>query len=602
MTKIALGLVLGLAGGLSFAGMNVRPAVAQAAATVAPAESVAARSKSLSALFAEIWEDRLKHDPEFASSIGDRRYNDQLTDFSIKEVNASLQRELGYIQRLGAIDTAGLTDQEKLSADLMLRSLTEDQESAKFKEWEMPVNQFNGIQTDLPQLPGRLQFDSVKDFDDYIARMKKIPTAFSQIMTNMQLGADDGRIPPQYLMEKVLVQTQTLANQKPEESPFALPLKTFPKTVSAAEQKRISAELLAAISDDVLPSYKRFAGFLKAEYIPKARKEPGIWAIPDGDAYYAFRIRQSTTLDKSAAEIHQIGLDEVKRDEAAMLVIVKKLGFADIKSFSAALKTNPKEHPTSAQALIDAYKGYIGQMKPKLPQLFGTLPKAPLEVVAVPAYMEKDQAPAYYDNGTPDGSRPGHVYVNTYKFAERSLAPVEAVSYHEGLPGHHLQISIAQELTGLPEFRKYTYYTAYTEGWGLYSERLGKDVGFYQDPYSDYGRLEGDIWRAIRLVVDTGVHSQHWTRQQMVDYFHDHSAIDETNIQAEVDRYIAWPGQALGYKMGQLKILELRDRAKAALGPKFDIRAFHDEVLDSGALPLDVLDQRVDGWIAAQKK
>jgi uncharacterized protein (DUF885 family) len=352
----------------------------------------------------------------------------------------------------------------------------------------------------------------------------------------------------------------------------------------------------------VLPSYKRFAGFLKAEYIPKSRKEIGASALPDGEAYYAFRIRQSTTLNKTATEIHQIGLDEVKRDEAEMLAIVKSLGFADIRTFSAALKSNPKEHPTSAEALIDDYKGYIAGMKPRLPELFGRLPKAPLEIVPVPAYMEKDQSAAYYDNGTADGSRPGRVYVNEYNFAERSLAPVEAVSYHEGIPGHHLQISIAQELTGIPEFRKYTYYTAYTEGWGLYSERLGKDVGFYKDPYSDYGRLEADVWRAIRLVVDTGVHSQHWTRQQMVDYFHDHSAIDETNIQSEVDRYIAWPAQALGYKMGQLRILELRERAKTALGPKFDIKAFHDQVLDSGALPMDVLEQRIDAWIAAQKK
>jgi uncharacterized protein (DUF885 family) len=564
--------------------------------------SVAARSKALSALLSEIWEDQLKHSPEFASSIGDKRYNDQLTDYSDKAVNASLARGLEYIQRLGEIDTTGLTDQEKLSSELKLRSLIDDQQAAKFKEWELPVNQFNGFHTDLPQLPSRLQFDSAKDYDDYIARMKKVPNAFSQIMTNMQLGADEGRVPPQYLMEKVLVQTQTLADQKPEESPFALPLKKFPKTVSAEDQKRISTELLAAISTDVLPSYKRFAGFLKAEYIPKSRKEPGVWAIPDGDAYYAFRIRQSTTLNKSAAEIHQIGLDEVKRDEAEMLAIVKSLGFADIKSFSASLKTNPKEHPASADALIESYKGYIAGMKPKLPELFGRLPKAPLEVVPVPSYMEKDQAAAYYDNGTPDGSRPGRVYVNEYNFAERSLAPVEAVSYHEGIPGHHLQISIAQELTGLPEFRKFTYYTAYTEGWGLYSERLGKDVGFYKDPYSDYGRLEADIWRAIRLVVDTGVHSQHWTRQQMVDYFHEHSAIDETNIQAEVDRYIAWPGQALGYKMGQLKLLELRAKAKTALGPKFDIKAFHDEVLDSGALPMDVLERRVDTWIETQKK
>ncbi|WP_433965533.1 DUF885 domain-containing protein [Tunturiibacter gelidiferens] len=598
-------LWLGRAGGwILVCCLSVAPKTVQGQLTAAApaANSVAAQSKALSILFTQIWEDRLKRSPEFASSIGDKRYNDQLTDYSTQALNTALARGRAYIQKLSEIDTTGLTDQEKLSADLMLRQLIEEQEAAKFKEWQMPVNQFYGFHTELPQLPNRLQFDSVKDYDDYITRLKKVPNAFSQIMTNMQLGADEGRVQVQYLMEKVLVQTQALANQKPEESPFAQPLRKFPKSVGAAEQKRISAETIDAISTDVLPSYKRFAGFLKAEYIPKSRKEIGASALPDGDAYYAFRIRQSTTLSKSASEIHQIGLDEVKRDEAEMLAIVKGLGFTDIKSFSAALKSNPKEHPVSADALIDDYKGYIAGMKPKLPELFGRLPKAPLEIVPVPAYMEKDQSAAYYDNGTPDGSRPGRVYVNEYNFAERSLAPVEAVSYHEGVPGHHLQISIAQELTGIPEFRKYTYYTAYTEGWGLYSERLGKDVGFYKDPYSDYGRLEADIWRAIRLVVDTGVHSQHWTRQQMVDYFHDHSAIDETNIQAETDRYIAWPAQALGYKMGQLKILELRERAKTALGPKFDIKAFHDQVLDSGALPMDVLEQRVDAWIAAQKK
>ncbi len=599
MKKISLALV----GGLSMiCCLNVVPVAAQVQATAGATASVAQRSKDLSKLFSEIWEDRLKHSPELASFLGDKRYNDQLSDYSTQEVNAALARGRGFIQRLSEIDTTGLPDQERLSAELMLRSLIDDQEGAKFKEWEMPVNQFSGFHTELPRLVNDLQFDTVKDYDDYIARLKKVPTAFSQITTNMELGIDEGRVPPQYLLEKVVAQTQALADQKPADSPFALPLKKFPKTVSAADQKRISDELLETIGTQVLPYYQRFAKFLKVEYVPKGRKDPGAWALPNGDAYYAYRIRQSTTLKKSAAEIHQIGLDEVKRDETEMLAIVHKLGFADLKSFSAALKTNPKEHPASKEALLGAYRSYIAQMQPKLPGLFGTLPKAQLEVVAVPAFIEKDQAAAYYNQGSPDGKRPGRANVNTYNFAERSLAPVEAVSYHEGIPGHHLQISIAQELTGLPEFRKQSYYTAFTEGWALYSERLGKEIGFYQDPFNDYGRLEADIWRAIRLVVDTGVHSKHWTRQQMVDYFHDHSAIDETNIQAEVDRYIAWPGQALGYKMGQLKILELRQRAQAALGSKFDLKAFHDVVLDSGALPLDVLEQRVDEWIATQKK
>jgi len=560
------------------------------------------RSKALTALFAEIWEDRLKREPEYASMLGDKRYNDQLTNFSASEVNNSLARGRGYIERLGAIDTAGLSEQEQISAEVMLRSLIDDQEGARFKAWEMPVNQFDGFHTEIARLPGQLTFETVKDYDDWTARLRKIPAAFSQLAANMMLGMDEHRVPPQYLMEKVLAQTRAIAEGKPAESPFALPLKKFPAAVGAADRKRISEEMLEAISTSVLPGYQRFGRFLSSQYIPVCRKDPGAWALPDGEAYYAFRVRQSTTLEKTPAEIHQIGLDEVKRDEAAMLVIAKRLGFADVKSLGVAIKADPKFHPASKEALISAYRGYEDGMRPKLPQMFGRLPKAAMEVVPMASFVEKDQAAADYQEGSPDGKRPGRVNVNTYEFATRSLMPVEAIAYHEGLPGHHLQISIAQELPGLPEFRKHKDYTAFTEGWGLYAEQLGKDAGFYRDPYSDYGRLENDVWRAIRLVVDTGVHSEHWTRQQMVDYFHEHSTIDETNVQAEVDRYVAWPAQALGYKIGQLKLLELRARAQKELGAKFDIRAFHDEVLDSGALPLDVLDRRVTAWIASQKQ
>ena len=602
MKKFSIVLLLcGSLPGMSLA--TATPLCAQAAAASAqnPTEDAATRSRALSSLFTDIWQDKLKHNPEYATFLGDKRYDTELSDYTPRAVNDELARERGFLDRLSAIDTTGLTHQEQLSAELMMRTLIEDQEGAPFKEWEMPVNQYDGLQLDLPQLAEHTQFDNADDYDHYVERLGKVPTAFSQIMTNMQTGADDQRTPPQYLMEKVLAQVQGIVTQKPADSPFALPLKKFPKTVSAEDQKRISDAVLDAIATKVLPSYQRFARFLTVSYIPNCRKDPGIWAVPDGDAYYAFRIRQSTTLEKSAAEIHQIGLDEVKRDEAEMLAIVHKLGYADLKSFAAALKADPQQHPASADALVAAYKGTIAQMQPRLPELFGTLPKAKLEVVAMPAYMAPNQPQAFYDQGTPDGKRPGQVNVNTYNWAGRSLADVEAVAYHEGIPGHHLQISITQELTGVPEFRRQSYYTAYTEGWALYSERLGKEIGFYQDPYSDYGRLEADMWRAIRLVVDTGVHSQHWTRQQMVDYFHDHSGLDETNIQSEVDRYIAWPAQALGYKMGQLKILELRERAKTALGAKFDLKAFHDVVLDSGALPLDVLEKQVDAWIAQQK-
>lgn len=565
------------------------------------AQSAADRSKALSALFAEMWEDRLQHSPEFASSIGDKRWNDQLSDYSVTAYNDQLARGRGYLLRLAAIDTAGLSDQEQLSKDLMARDLAEQQEEAAFKPWEMPVNQFNGLQSELPQLVSQLSFDTVKDYDDYIARLKKAPTAFQQISDNMMTGIDDHRVPPKYLLEKVLVQVNTIAQQKPEETPFARPLKKFPASITAADQERIKAEMLDAIQKQVLPAYTRFGRFLQGQYIPAGRSEFGVWSLPDGDKYYAFRVSQSTTTDLTPDQIHQIGLDEVKRDEAEMLAIAQKLGFKDLASLRASIAGNAKLHAQTKDQVLDAYRHDIDQMRAKLPDLFGRLPKAPLVVEAVPAFIEKDQAPAYYEHGTPDGKRPGTVYVNTYKFETRSLGTVESIAYHEGLPGHHLQISIAQELTGLPEFRKYMHYTAYIEGWGLYAEHLGKDVGFYQDPYSDYGRLEADIFRGIRLVVDTGVHSKHWTRDQMVQFFKDHSGLDDATVNSEVDRYIAWPAQALGYKMGQLKILELRARAQKALGSKFDLRAFHDQVLDSGALPLDVLDERINAWIAQQK-
>ena len=570
--------------------------------TKAPAPvSLEDRRKALGDLFHEYWEDQLKHNPEFASSLGDKRYNDQTSDYSVQAVNDALAREQKFLLRLASIDPTGFTDQEKTSQDLLIREFELDEEGAEFKDWEMPVNQMGGIYNDYPRLAAMLSFTTVKDYDDWIARLHALPTAFAQVTENMSIGMEDGRVPPKYLLEKALDEVKQLANQKPEDSPLALPIKNFPAAIPAAEQERIKTAMLDAITKEDLPAYLRFARFLEVSYIPAGRAKPGIDTLPDGKKYYQFLIKQTTTTNLTADQIHQIGLDEVKKDEAEMLAIAQKLGFQDLKSFRESLKTNPKLHPASADALLDTYRGYLKPMQAKLPELFGTLPRAPFEVVAVPDFMAKTSAPAYYQPGTTDGSRPGRLFIDTYNAAERNLYGVESIAYHEGIPGHHLQISIAHELTGLPEFRKYGRYTAYTEGWGLYAERLGKDVGFYQDPYSDYGRLEADIWRAIRLVVATGVHSEGWTREQMVAYFHDHSNVDEPSVQAEVDRYIAWPSQALSYKIGQLKILELRDRAQKALGAKFDIRAFHDQVLDAGALPLDVLEKRVDAWIAKSK-
>ncbi len=573
------------------------------AAFEAPPAAQAAGTAELQTIFADYWQDRLEHHPEFATSTGDKRYNDRLDSYTAQAYNDELARGQDFVARLAAVDPAELPEQDRLSRELLIRRLAEQQEEAEFKPWQQPVNQFAGLQISLPQLGSVAPFATVKDYDDWTARMHAAPRAFAEVTASIEAGIDDHRTPPCFLLEKVLTQTQAIAAEKPEDTPFARPLaKPAFSKLPAEEQTRIRQELLDAIRTDVLPAYSRFARFVERTYIPAGRAEPGAWSLPDGDAYYAFRVKQSTTTELTPAQVHQTGLDEVARDEADLTTIAKKLGYKDVQALRAAVAADPKQHPASREALLDLYRKDLDAVRPKLPTYFGLLPKAQLTVEPVPAYSEKEQAPAYYQRGTPDGSRPGAIYINTYDYAHRSLPNVESIAYHEGIPGHHLQISIAQELTGLPQFRKYAGYTAYTEGWGLYAERLGKDMGFYQDPYSEYGRIETDIFRAVRLVVDTGVHSKHWTRARMVDYFHAHTGLDEATVQAETDRYIAWPAQALGYKVGQLDILKLRAQAQTALGPKFDYKAFHDQVLGAGALPLDVLDARMAAWLGAQAK
>ena len=562
---------------------------------------VADRRAAMNALFKQYWEASLEHSPEFASMIGDKRWNDKISDQSVSAYNAWLEQEQNLLMKLGAIDTAGFTDAEKMSCDILERRFADDLEASEFKEWEMPVNQMGGIYSTYADLATHLSFTEVKDYDDWIARLKAIPAAFDQVIENMSIGIEDHRVPPKFVLQETLAQVKQLAGQKPEESPLAAPLKKFPASIAAADQERIKQEMLDVLSRRVMPAYVHFAHFIEVSYVPAGRAEPGISALPDGAKYYQFLIHHETTLDQTPEKIHQIGLDEVKRDETEMLAIAQKLGFKDLPSFRASLKDNAKIKPASPQVLLDAYQGHVTDMQAKLPQLFGRLPKSKLEVVRMPEYLEKTAPPAYYDPGSPTAGRPGHLWVNLDNVPNRSLLNVEAIAYHEGLPGHHLQLSLAQEQMDVPEFRKHVEFTAFVEGWALYSERLGKEVGFYQDPYSDFGRLDADMWRAIRLVIDTGVHSQHWTRDQMVDYFHQHSSLDEPTVQSEVDRYIAWPAQALAYKAGQMKILELRDRARKALGDKFDIRAFHDQVVDAGAMPLDMLDARINAWIAAQK-
>ncbi|MGH9650923.1 MAG: DUF885 domain-containing protein, partial [Terriglobales bacterium] len=389
-------------------------------------------------------------------------------------------------------------------------------------------------------------------------------------------------MPPKFLLEKVVTQSENLANQKAEESPFAGPLSKFPKSIAEAGQKRLRERYLATIRESVLPAYARFAKFVKEEYAPQGRPEPGMWSLPEGDARYAVNAKRSTTTDLTPEEIHQIGLREVARIEGEMAGIARKLGFDDLQAFRTSLKANRALYAQSREQILDLYRKYPDQVEKELPKLFGRLPKAGLKIEPVEEFREKEAPGAQYNQGTPDGSRPGMVRVNTGTPQERQTISVESTAYHEGYPGHHMQIAIGQELGDLPPFRQQAFYGAYIEGWALYSERLGKEVGFFQDPYNEYGRLEGEMLRAIRLVVDTGFHYKRWTRQQVVDFFHDHSGIEEVEVQSETDRYIAWPAQALGYKIGQLEILSLRQKAEAALGERFDVRAFHDEVLGAG--------------------
>jgi uncharacterized protein (DUF885 family) len=568
----------------------------------ATAASVESRRHQLLALFDEEWQYELRSNPEWATMLGDRRYNDRLSDNSPEFFRADIDQKRKFLARFQSVDPAGFSHQDALSRELMIRQLQQEIEGAQFKNWEMPVNQMGGLHLELPDLVALTPFNTVADYDNYLARLHLIPHAFEQLTANMRQGLRDGLMPPRYLLEKVAAEADDIAGKAGESSPFAKSVKDFPSSVPASEQKRIRDAVLASIADQVVPSYQRFAAFVRNEYAPHGRSEPGVWSLPDGAARYRFAIRRITTTDMTSEAIHALGLKQIDEIEAEMLTDAHKMGFKDLASLNDHIKNDRSFYATSGQQVLDLYTNYARGVEPELPKLFGRLPKSKLTVIPMEASRSKNAVPADYTDGAADGSRPGHINVNEYDPEHRLTLNIEAIAYHEGIPGHHLQLSLAQEMENLPEFRRHAGYTAFVEGWALYAERLGKEVGHYQDPYSDYGRLENEMWRAIRLVIDTGVHEKHWSRDQMVAYFHRYTAMDEPNIQSEVDRYIAWPGQALAYKLGQLEILKLRDEARQKLGDKFDIRAFHDEVLGNGALPLDVLDSEVSSWIGQQTR
>jgi len=557
---------------------------------------VADRLAAQNALFDEYYENELRTFPERATAFGDYRYNDQLGDYSLAGVAKRHRSDQDFLRRIEAIPTTGFSDQDQLSHDLLIRVLQQRGADYDLKEYEMPVNQMNGIHTGLADLPLSVPFDSVKHYEDYIARLHQIPRVLSQTAEVMRAGMKDKLMPVKFLMEKVPVQCQGIIDA----NPFLLPAKKFPASISAEDQKLLTQQITDAINTDVFPAYKKFAEFVSKEYAPQGRTTLAVSSLPDGQKRYQNDIYGRTTTRMTPDEIHQLGLREIDRIQAEMLAIAKKEGFSDLASFRASLKTNKKYIPTSSEQILDAFRHYIAQMEPKLPELFTLLPKSPVTVEAIPPFQAA--AATHYVTGTPDGKRPGRVVVATSNFAERSLINDEAIAYHEGVPGHHMQLSVQQQLTGLPKFRLHNLgFNAYTEGWALYAEQLGKEIGFYQDPVSDYGRLSSELFRAVRLVVDTGIHSKGWSRDQVVEFFRKSGAVDEPTIQSETDRYISWPAQALSYKLGQLKIRELREHAKQELGPKFDIRTFHDEILSGGALPLDMLEARTNKWITEQK-
>jgi uncharacterized protein (DUF885 family) len=528
-----------------------------------------------------------------APSSGEKK--SLLGDFSLAASARQDAIDRGFRTRLAAISSDGFPEQDRISHELMLRELDQRMTDYSLKTYEMPLTQFRGIHTDLADIPRSLPFHSVKDYEDYITQLYEMPLAFEQTVEVLKQGERDGLMPVRLLLEQIPAQCQGIV----AEDPFLLPTTKFPSSISAADQKRLTEEIVAAANNEVVPAYKRFAAFVANDYAPHGRTTIGLSSLPDGARRYQNAIHEETTTNMTPAEIHALGLREIARINGLLTDLAHKAGYTDLKSFRAAINSDPKYIPTSSDQIVEDFRHYVSQMEPRLPELFLDYPKAKLVVEAVP--VSQPQMGTHYVGGKADGSTPSRVVVATSNYAHRRLISDETQAYHEGIPGHELQVTIQQHLKGLPAFRSEILNNAYAEGWAVYAEALGKEIGFFQDPASDYGRLNLELMRAVRFVVDTGIHADGWTRDQAVSYFRESGAADEPTIQAEIDRYIALPAQSLSYKIGQLKIRELRARAQQELGPRFDIRKFHDEILSAGSLPMDMLDARINGWIKSEQ-
>ncbi|HUF26484.1 MAG TPA: DUF885 domain-containing protein [Gemmatimonadaceae bacterium] len=568
-----------------------------AAGAQAPAGDPTAR---LHALFTEEWERRLRENPTFASALGDRRYNTMWPDLSLEAIERSHTADREVLRRLVAIDRGALPPAEQLNYDLFHRQYEESVAAHRFREFLIPLNQRGGIQT-ADNLAESLRFQTVRDHEDWIARLRGLGTQVDANIALMRRGIAERRVHPRVIMERIPEQVAAQLVDDPARSPFYKPFAELPDSFPAATRQRLQREAQAAIREVVVPAYRRFDRFFRNDYLAATRASIGAWDLPDGAELYAFRARAFTTTDLTPDSIFAIGMTEVARIRSQMEAIIRDVGFeGTFAQFLAHLRTDPRFYHETPEALFEAYLAASKRVDPELVRLFGTLPRMPYGVRPIPDAVAPHTTTAYYSRPAADGSRAGYYYVNLYRPETRPIYEIEALTLHEAVPGHHLQIALSMELGELPEFRRFGGFTAFTEGWGLYAESLGEEMGFYRDPYSKFGQLTYEMWRAVRLVVDAGMHHKRWTREQAIEFFASNAAKSEHDIVNEIDRYIAWPGQALAYKIGELKIKELRALATERLGPRFDLRAFHDVVLGSGAVPLDVLERNVEAWIAGR--
>jgi uncharacterized protein (DUF885 family) len=557
--------------------------------------------KALNEFFESEWNYDMEQSPAQASSMGDRRWNDRWGDQSLEAIRKREEHAVAALEGLKKFDRTQLSAADQLNYDLFRKDLEQDIEGAKFRSYLMPINQRGGIQT-LDELGDRLRFETVKDFDDWIARLRAFPTLMDQTIALMKEGVRAHVMWPKIVLNRVTGQIDKQLVGKPEESAFFKPFKKFPDAISAADRERPTKAAQEAIASGVLPSFQKLKKYFADEYLPAAFDEVGVWKMPQGAEYYAYLARRHTTTNLTPQQIHEKGLSEVARIKSEMESIVSRVGFkGTMPEFFGKLRTDPQFFYKTPEELLEAYRALAKQIDPNLVKVFKTLPRTPYGVAPIPDKIAPDTTTAYYNQPAADGSRAGTYFVNLYKPETRAKWEMMALSLHESVPGHHLQIALAQELGDIPKFRRYGFYTAFVEGWGLYSESLGQEMGMYDDPYSKFGQLTYEMWRAVRLVVDTGMHSMKWDRQKAIDYFMANAPKAENDIVNEIDRYISMPGQALAYKIGELKIKELRERARREIGEGFDIREFHDAVLLSGAVPLDVLEQNVNRWIATKK-